>query len=119
MKTDARTTGHAWVNGRCVNCDAEESRPWAETCPSAEIAPPGCTCGLAWRGHPNPHEFTCPLHSVTPPAECGCLDAGFGYHACARNLGTRVTRDIPPAACPECGCLIVLASGAHTCEATP
>lgn len=33
---DARTTGHAWVDGRCVNCDTEKPRPWAEPCPNAD-----------------------------------------------------------------------------------
>ena len=27
------TTGHAWIEGRCMNCGADVPRPWAETCP--------------------------------------------------------------------------------------
>lgn len=39
---------------------------------------------------------------IGPPVRCGCSDAGFGYHACAQNLGTRVT---PPVygMCTACG----------------
>lgn len=28
----SETTGHAWVEGRCVNCGADVPRPWGETC---------------------------------------------------------------------------------------
>jgi hypothetical protein len=31
-ETDARTTGHAWTEGECVNCRAVSPRPWAEPC---------------------------------------------------------------------------------------
>lgn len=33
MSDETKTTGHAWVEGRCINCDASSPRPWAETCP--------------------------------------------------------------------------------------
>ena len=31
--SEQRTTGHAWVNGRCVTCGTEKPRPRAEPCP--------------------------------------------------------------------------------------
>jgi hypothetical protein len=39
-ETDARTTGHAWTEGECVNCRAVSPRPWAEPCaesPRADV----------------------------------------------------------------------------------
>ena len=29
--------------------------------------PQGCTCGEAWRGHPEPHAATCPLFNDSRP----------------------------------------------------
>jgi hypothetical protein len=39
-ETDARTTGHAWTEGECVNCRVVSPRPWAEPCaesPRADV----------------------------------------------------------------------------------
>lgn len=41
----------------------------------------GCTCGEAWRGHPNPHALTCPMHVN------GCTCGGAFNPQCPEHGG--------------------------------
>lgn len=77
---DARTTGHAWRDGECVNCGiAQPGAAWAEPCPAGEaetekavIHEPRCNTYCVPGTHHLSDGIGFPhIHRTDLAAECG------------------------------------------------